>query len=121
MNEEIKTTNALIESTMLGVEDHGILSCFLHLKYDGSGQGFGGYSLDTYNGKEREGTAWGMEFVRRILEVLEADKWEDLPGMYLRAKHTWSKVSEIGHITKDKWFNPERDLAYLTKQGKAAA
>ena len=41
---EIK--NARITRTTLGVEDHGILTAFLHLEGDGWGIGFGGYALD---------------------------------------------------------------------------
>ncbi|WP_423258771.1 hypothetical protein, partial [Escherichia coli] len=74
MNEpEVK--NAVITGTMLGVEDHGILSCMIYLDYGGAGQGFGGYAFDTPVKKdgihfERVGIAWGMEFIRRVLNVV---------------------------------------------------
>lgn len=38
--------NAKITHTMLGTEDHGIFTFMLHVDYDGSGQGIGGYALD---------------------------------------------------------------------------
>lgn len=31
--------NALITETMLGIEDHGIMTCFLYLKQDGEDYG----------------------------------------------------------------------------------
>lgn len=77
---------AKITSTMLGVEDHGILTVWLTVDYGGSGQGIGGYSLDgpTHDddGKflGRVGSAFGMEFVARTMRACGVDKWEDLKG-----------------------------------------
>ena len=110
MAEEI--INARIESTSLGIEDHGILSFFLHLEFDGSGQGFGGYALDTFDKekKRRVGHAFGTDCILRILEVLKVHNWEDLRGKYLRIKRINHKIIAIGHIVENKWFNIE-DLA----------
>lgn len=104
---EIK--NAIIENTSLGTEGHGIMTIWLHLNYGGSGQGFGGYSLDDYDEKKekRIGTAYGCEFIKRILEVVGVEKWEDLKGKHIRVKATLGKVLSIGNIVEDKWFNPE--------------
>lgn len=115
MSKEIK--NARIGSTMLGVEDHGILTAFLYLDYDSSSQGFGGYSLDGFNKEldKRVGSAYGMEFIKRVLNVLEVDNWENLKGKYCRADSEHYKVHGIGHITKDQWFYPEKDLKFLVK------
>ncbi len=54
--------NAVIESTTLGPEGHGIFSAYLTLNFGGSCQAFGGYALDKHNGQrgtnsERLGTA----------------------------------------------------------------
>lgn len=104
--------NAKIESTMLGYEDHGILTCFVHLDYGGSGQGFGGYGLDQYDKAtdKRKGSAYGIAFIKGILDTLEVEKWEDLKGTHCRAEATFGKVLAIGHILKDKWFYPEKVL-----------
>ncbi len=105
---EIK--NAKITSTMLGWEDHGIFTCMIQLDYDGSGQGFGGYGLDDYVGERgkgrRMGTAYGLEFIMRVCQVVGVEKWEDLPGKYVRADAEHVKVHRIGHITADRWFDP---------------
>jgi len=110
-------TNAVISKTMLGREDHGIMTCFLTLDYGGSVQGFGGYSLDEFSLTldRRIGTKWGMEFIARILHVVEVENWEDLRGKYVRVKKEgWgATIDAIGHITKDKWFEPKKDLAFL--------
>ena len=90
--------NAKIVSTMLGFEDHGIMTCYLYLDYDGSGQGFGGYAL---------GGEFGIEFIKKILKTLEVDKWEDLAGTHCRAEAGHDKVHRIGHILKDQWFDPK--------------
>ncbi|NIQ78453.1 MAG: hypothetical protein GTN93_10245 [Anaerolineae bacterium] len=84
----------------------------IDLDYGGSGQGFGGYGFDNpknpgkYDGK-RIGTAYGCEFIRRLLDTLEVEKWEDLPGTHVRADSEMTKVYRIGHILKDKWFDPQ--------------
>ena len=115
----IEIKNAKITSTMLGVEDHGILTCWLYLEYGESGcqgcQGFGGYSLDTPDKTHvfwlrRVGCAWGMEFINRILAVVGVEKWEQLPGKHIRVRAEHSKVHAIGNIIKDNWFCPETDL-----------
>lgn len=119
MTRDREIKNAKITSTTLGTEDHGIVSMFVHLDYSGSGQGFGGFCLDTpiedASGKflRREGTAWGMEFIMRVLATVGVERWEQLPGKYVRADAEWGTVHRIGHITEDKWFDPKVDLAHL--------
>lgn len=115
--------NARITGTMLGVEDHGILSSMVSLDYGGTCQGFGGYafdepvfvktSADVTSGsrgdfKGRRGCAFGMEFIRRFLEVVGVDKWEDLKGRHVRVRKTdeWGAIEAIGNIIKDDWFDP---------------
>jgi hypothetical protein len=108
----VETKNARISSTMLGVEDHGIMSAYLHLEYDGGGQGFGGYGLDTYSKEKKERVAHACcgFFIKRVLETVGVEKWEDLPGKYIRVKADWGKVHEIGNVIKNKWFNPEKEF-----------
>lgn len=76
---------AKIESTMLGREDHGILTSFLYVTYGGSGQGIGGYSFDEHNPlklgtDERKANAYGMEFIARTLRAVNVSMWEKLVG-----------------------------------------
>lgn len=105
--EELSIENARIESTFLGREDHGILTFFLQLEYKGAGQGFGNYGLDTYEEtkKRRIGTAFGMEAIAQVLQVVGVEKWEDLPGKYVRSEHNGTYIKRIGHITKDVWLD----------------
>lgn len=116
----MQTENGKIGSTMLGNEDHGIFTCQLTIEFDGTVQGFGGYALDKYDSekKRRLGTAYGLEFIKRILETLEVTSWEMLKGQHLRVrrKEECGPIISIGHITKNKWFTPSEDLAdFITK------
>lgn len=106
--------NAQIESTMLGYEDHGILTCFLMLKQKGSSQGFGGYRLDAPKDKQSiMGTFW----IKRILEVAGVSKWEDLSGKFVRVEgEDYGTITGIGHITDDVWFYPKKEIEAL-KEG----
>lgn len=108
---EIK--NAIITSTMLGIEDHGIMSFYLYLDYGGSGQGAGGWCLDTpieQGGTfiRRIGTAGGLTLIMEILKIANVEKWEDLKGKYIRVKSDYGKVHAIGNILTDKWLDFEQ-------------
>lgn len=99
--------NAKITGTMLGYEDHGILTCLLNLRQEGTAQGFGGYRLDAPKGWSIYTDFW----VKRILEVVGVECWEDLKGKYVRVDgDEWGAIKGIGHITDDKWFYPEREI-----------
>ena len=105
---EIK--NAKITSTMLGREDHGIMTFMIFVEMDPCTCGVGGYALDMYDRatEKRVFTAKGLEAISKILEVAGVDEWEQLPGKYIRVKDSggWgSTIDEIGHLIKDKWFN----------------
>ena len=101
--------NAVIEGTMLGREDHGIMTCYLHCSMNGSGQGFGGYSFDSWNEKKKRriGHAFGMEMIAAILRTVGVETWETLPGRHVRIDHDYSKVYRLGHIIEDRWFDPQ--------------
>jgi hypothetical protein len=92
--------NAKITSAFLGFEGHGILTVMIQLEMEHSGQGFGGYNLD---GKKFN--ACGV-FIRGLLETLEINEWEKLKSLVVRIDGDHSNIHSIGHIVKDKWFNP---------------
>lgn len=112
MLEDREIKNAKIKSTFLGREDHGILTLIINLEYGGcGGQGYGLYSLDTpnkadypHNGR-RVGTAFGMEAIGQILQVVGVSSWEELPGKSVRADASWDKVYRLGHYLEDKWVD----------------
>jgi hypothetical protein len=124
--EGMEMKNAKIANTMLGREDHGIMSFYLNLDYGGSGQGAGGWCLDTpvhRDGKfsHREGCAAGMDLIGKILETLEVETWEKLPGTYCRVRASWSKVQAIGHPLKDKWLDFEQHFLYGSQRDRLRA
>lgn len=107
---EIK--NAKIIDTELG-KHSGCYVAYITLDYGGAQQAFGGNILDevvqTLEGKfiKREGTAFGMGFLMRIMETLEVFTWEKLKGTPCRVKSEHNKIHPIGHYLKDQWFTPE--------------
>jgi hypothetical protein len=116
--------NMQIESTTLGVEDHGCLSFWLHLKGAGCSIGFGGYALDQWSEveKRRVGHAFGTDAVLAVLRTVGAGKWEDLPGKYVRVKWRDSgglgdSIQSIGNVIEDKWL----DLACLAERAKGGS
>ena len=106
---EIK--NAIIQSTMLGIEDHGIMTFYLTLTYAGSGQTAGGYCLDTplVNGKfiKRIGTAVWLTLIMEILNIVGVGKWEDFKGKAIRVKAYHVYVGAIGNLIKEYWLDFE--------------
>lgn len=104
------TENATIESTYLGIEDHGTLTFYVHLSGDGWGQGLGGCALDQYGGEEADRSGWGpgLTAIRRILEVVGVRSWEELPGKFVRVRREGLGSSGppiLGHIIEDRWFD----------------
>lgn len=103
-------SNARIVSTMLGIEDHGLTTAWIHLDFGHFQQGFGGYMLGTEDEPHR---ACGL-FVRRAIEVVGVESWESLKNAYVRARHNHSKVHAIGNIIDDElWFCPADELEKL--------
>lgn len=103
---EIK--NAQITGTMLGREDHGIMTFVIYIKFEDAQCGIGGYCLDYYDGsiEQRVYSAKGMEAISRILEVVGVDTWEELKDRYIRVKKNGrSPIDEIGNLMEEKWFN----------------
>ena len=111
LSEKIEVRNAVIESVSLSNADHGCLSAWLHLKYDSSGQGFGGFAL--YSPSYPKGVNAAGHFIWRCLEIGGVSEWSHLPGKTVRVKATMTKVHAIGHIIKDDWFNPTEEFQAL--------
>jgi hypothetical protein len=73
---------AKITSAFLGWEDHGIFTCVLMVDYGHSGQGIGQYALDGYDDESgrRIGTAFGTEFLMRLMRACGVQDWNKLVG-----------------------------------------
>lgn len=106
----MKIKNAIIESTMLGREDHGILTFMIRVRFDSCvSVGIGGYALDYYSREleKRVYSAKSLEAISNILDVVGVDRWENLVGKHIRIKDNGlnSLIDEIGNLMEDKWFN----------------
>lgn len=95
---------AKITNVSFGYEDHGILTCMLHLDYGGSAQGAGGYALDELDKatKERRGTAYGLDFIIRTMRAVGVEEWGQLTGKTIYALSSWSKVYGIKPLPTEK-------------------
>lgn len=81
----------------------------IYIDADGFSCDIGGYGLDEFNPatQTRIFQAESMEVISKVLEVVGVDKWEDLPGKYIRFEDNGrsSTVTKIGNIIKEKWFD----------------
>lgn len=66
------------------IDNERCLTFWLHFEFNGggSGQGFGGIALDTYDklSDERIGHAAGTDALLRIMQAMGVEKWSDLAG-----------------------------------------
>jgi hypothetical protein len=95
--------NAIIDKTYLGIEEHGILTAFLWVKGDGWYQTFGGFAL---GGDNCDIDVCGF-FIKRTLEIVGVERWEDLKDKAIRIEFTGSGIVGIGHIVRDIWYYPQ--------------
>ncbi|MDE2010334.1 MAG: hypothetical protein KGJ09_09715 [Candidatus Omnitrophica bacterium] len=105
-------SNALIAKTMLGIEDHGLLTAMLFLEGDGWSQGFGGYCFGSHTNGTDEQNANLAIFIKRVLEIAGVSEWEKLPGKLVRIKKEGlnDPIRAIGHPLKNLWFNPQEEF-----------
>jgi hypothetical protein len=94
----------MIKSTHLGLEDHGVLTCFINIGGDGWTQGFGGYNL----GADGEAQRW----IIGVLAALGLPNWESLVGTPVRVDRDGNAsaktIRRIGHFYKNQWFEAPR-------------
>lgn len=114
---EANACNAVIDRTMLGFEDHGLLTIFLYFDYGGSGQAYGGYVLDgkpTEPHGPRTPTDLSGIAIPGLLRAVGVRSWEELKGQHVRVrreKDGFGRVTHVGHFLKDQWFSFEEAFA----------
>lgn len=94
---EFERNNAIITSVRLGYDRGTIPTAWIYLDYGGAGQGFGGFNL---------GPKYTDAFVFGVLDAIECESWEELPGKPCRVTCSHTEVRSVGHFLKDKWFEP---------------
>lgn len=104
--------NARIDKVKLFIEDHDILTFMISLDLGDVGCGVGGYALDQAFEDDngwivRKSSPAGLDCMRRIMEVVGVNSWEDLEGKYVRYEYTeWGcSINKIGNIIKDDWID----------------
>lgn len=103
--------NATIKNPNLSMADHGVLTLSLVLEGNGWGCVYGGYVLGIgyVDADKFEGSAIGMEYIMRIMDVVGVSQFNDMNGKHIRvATKGWGEsIKIIGNIIKDKWFDAE--------------
>lgn len=91
--------NAVVRSTQLGCEDHGIFTAMISFDLGGrSVQGFLAYDLRCNDA--------AYKFIAGVLRVTGKGDWESLKGCVVRVKQVDGLLTEVGHYLNDDWFCP---------------
>ena len=115
--------NAKITSTSISMADHGCLVITIFVEGNCWGCGIGGYmnGVGHLGATEWKGNGSAIVAMMKIMDVVGVDKWENLPGKYIRVKTKGcgcaSTIDEIGNLIEDKWFNLKE--FYKTDIGQA--
>lgn len=104
--------NAIVKKVEITTEDHGLLTAYLHVEFDGGGCGFGGFKLGNADRSnlimEKNYCA---EFLARCIHTICGfGRWESLEGRPLRVLHEGiggGGIVAIGHYLKNEWFCPK--------------
>lgn len=113
--------NAVIESASITTANRGILDAWLMLDYGGSGQGFGGWALylpKSFTHHKLLSTAG--HYIYRCMEIAEVDEWSKMKGRTIRVETegNFGRITAIGNIVKDDWFNPSVDFLTIEKESQ---
>lgn len=97
--------NALIISANLEFSDHSCFVLDLTLQTHIGICGLANISLGHTD--SLDGWEYGIEYIMRVMDIVDVKKLTDLVGKYVRVASQDRKIKAIGHIAKDKWFSPE--------------
>lgn len=104
---------AKVTDVRLFIEDHGILTLFVDLDFGGSGQSFGGISLDSYDEdlKRRVGHAIGTDFILQMLSLFQVSSLDKIKGKPVYAL----KEKEYGEILGLKTPDFDGSTSFILK------
>jgi len=98
--------NAKIIKTMLGYEDHGILSFYLTVNGSFGECSFGGWNMGSEDAHVDDQSGFGSVLLGRVLKCLDVPEWEALRGTSCRIKIKGRRCVDIGHFIEDNWVGP---------------
>lgn len=100
-----------IKSVFFGFEDHKILSFMISFDFGGTGQGFGGYALDTFDKSKnrRVGCAAGTDLILKLLNLFGVNELSEIEGRHCYALRDKSFGPIVGLQTTE----PEGDKMFL--------
>ena len=99
--------NALITDFHF-VEDRGMLTFWIALKFRSGEQSVGGYQIAGDNGESNPRTA---QAIRNLMATVGVYSTGNLAGKYVRIKHHHSGLNPtIGHIIEDRWWDIREEL-----------
>lgn len=106
MSDKPEIFNGKIVRTHLGFEDHGILTAMITIDRGGCQQGLGGFGFGYNDSKTKKFVPSSncAFFIKRVLDTLQLQKWEDLEGALIRVERSDGLLVAIGHIIDDQWF-----------------
>jgi hypothetical protein len=107
IKESTEIKNARIINTHLGPSEGTAFTFFLELD---NGHGFrnvGNLDMGSYNKdlQRYEGWSGAIPMLIEIMNVVDVDNWDEMPGKYIRYKESAGRVYAIGNIIEDKWLN----------------
>lgn len=116
--------NAKIEDAKIIIERGFILTVWLSLGYDGSGQGFGGYALggapftDNALNNHKDQPNLAADFITHVMAIADVEDWSKLPGKIIRVRRGegfGGEIKGIGHPVKNIWYFPSKAMKDLTE------
>lgn len=107
---ESSIMNGRIKDVSISMADHGILTFRLYIECEHGMFIIGNFQIGTgeLDAKFWRGNGSGIVAMMKIMDVVGVERWEDLPGKYIRLdfKNSRSMTTEkIGNIIADKWFD----------------
>lgn len=121
--------NAQIESAEVRFDRGFILTCWVFLDYDGSGQGFGGFVLggspfdeSAKCAEHYNQTNIAADFIGGVMAVAGVERFSDLKGNIIRVgkDDEWGDILAIGHPIKPLWYDPRARFKSITTANVSA-
>lgn len=114
--------NGIIESADICFSRGCFLDCNLSLRFDGTGQGFGGWVLGgnpfdttTKAADHKSQTNLAADFIGGMMAIADVDCWSKMKGKVIRVEREtdFGPIIAVGHAVKDRWYRPKERMELL--------